>query len=635
MAQRWIVGFVVSVAVVLLWRHEDVQSALQSSLFGSQTLKPVQVNARRLQSTLDAVRATKQAIYRDWDVANFPLFLGMVDIPATSWEIQKQKFIGLLLAPQPPRFVMGFSGSSVTAGHDNFFMEAFPSVMNRTLRGLFDQAGISLEVRNHAFGNNPCTPYAADCLTTHLGDDLDVVAWEQSMNCGRDPRPIEAFLRATARMPNKPAVWFLTSGSPYWAPEDCRADGSGALTATKLTLVEGKGWVETKTATDPAVGAGTGAAVVATAPPGSTAEEQQLLRMSPSAAAASQVHLRNFTFLQLKTSQPGHVLNLADLYSGVAPIGQNIQAMERYRCLGPYGANFSVKTPGGGQKWHPGKRGHQLRADSLSYFFLSVFEEALEVALKATVTDDATGAGSGSGSGDAAQVSREASALLLGDLQGPSKVQARPLVCLAEECDSPPQCFTNYEPRTHNSISDILLEQPGAHNNWSLALSPFDAAAVAKAAARGMGYLDKKVIFTSGSAHKPLTMRISPRHDKSFIMVCEVQKGFSKYPADWGDLDKAATLLLYENVAASDGKQLHWTARASVASNPSGNGSASSIVGKPQSPKDRAPVTHLSLKHYADQCYRTESVVPSGNHILAVMQRHEGLRANVAYIIIW
>jgi hypothetical protein len=49
-------------------------------------------------------------------------------------------------------------------------------------------------------GNNPCYPYDA-CAATHLGDDLDVVTWEQSMNCGRDAKPLESFSRAVAAMP--------------------------------------------------------------------------------------------------------------------------------------------------------------------------------------------------------------------------------------------------------------------------------------------------------------------------------------------------------------------------------------------------------------------------------------------------
>jgi hypothetical protein len=76
------------------------------------------------------------------------------------------------------RLVVGFSGSSVTAGHDNFFHEAYPAIVERTLQRVFQPLGIEVEVRNHAMGNNPCYPYDT-CMSTHLGDDLDIITWEQ------------------------------------------------------------------------------------------------------------------------------------------------------------------------------------------------------------------------------------------------------------------------------------------------------------------------------------------------------------------------------------------------------------------------------------------------------------------------
>ena len=40
---------------------------------------------------------SRQQIWKDWDVDNYPLFLGLIDIPAQSWIIQKQKFVNLIL----------------------------------------------------------------------------------------------------------------------------------------------------------------------------------------------------------------------------------------------------------------------------------------------------------------------------------------------------------------------------------------------------------------------------------------------------------------------------------------------------------------------------------------------------------
>ena len=91
-------------------------------------------------------------------------------------------FISILRRQFSP-FVVGFTGSSVTAGHDNYYNESYPSVFERMMAPIFAIAGLRLEVRNGALGNNPCLPYDA-CVSTHMGRDLDVLTWEQSMNCG-------------------------------------------------------------------------------------------------------------------------------------------------------------------------------------------------------------------------------------------------------------------------------------------------------------------------------------------------------------------------------------------------------------------------------------------------------------------
>lgn len=43
---------------------------------------------------------------------------------------------------------------------------------------VFSKLNVNLTVRNHALGNNPCYAYDA-CVETHMGDDLDLLTWEQ------------------------------------------------------------------------------------------------------------------------------------------------------------------------------------------------------------------------------------------------------------------------------------------------------------------------------------------------------------------------------------------------------------------------------------------------------------------------
>ena len=103
-----------------------------------------------LNTLLHQIKSSKDKIYNYWDVSNYPNFLTMMDIPYYSWDIQKAKFIKFIIEQSTRRissgsssssssssskgvlsndniydssddenddFVVGFSGSSVTAGH--------------------------------------------------------------------------------------------------------------------------------------------------------------------------------------------------------------------------------------------------------------------------------------------------------------------------------------------------------------------------------------------------------------------------------------------------------------------------------------------------------------------------------------
>jgi hypothetical protein len=79
-------------------------------------------------------------------------------------------------------FIVTFTGSSVTAGHDSPFILSFPVLAGNLMQPAFSALGIELTVRNAGMGNNPCMPYDV-CVRTFAGADADVVVWEQSYNC--------------------------------------------------------------------------------------------------------------------------------------------------------------------------------------------------------------------------------------------------------------------------------------------------------------------------------------------------------------------------------------------------------------------------------------------------------------------
>ena len=68
-----------------------------------------------------------------WQISEFPNFLKSGAMPKSSWDILKVKFQSKILEGlQTPKgetkFIMTFTGSSVTAGHDSFFNQSFPEL---------------------------------------------------------------------------------------------------------------------------------------------------------------------------------------------------------------------------------------------------------------------------------------------------------------------------------------------------------------------------------------------------------------------------------------------------------------------------------------------------------------------------
>jgi hypothetical protein len=68
--------------------------------------------------------------------------------------------------------------TELSATSDNYFYEAYPQVFHDAMAPVFRALRVNLTTRNHALGNNPCYAYDA-CIPTHLGDDLDILTWEQ------------------------------------------------------------------------------------------------------------------------------------------------------------------------------------------------------------------------------------------------------------------------------------------------------------------------------------------------------------------------------------------------------------------------------------------------------------------------
>lgn len=232
-----------------------------------------------------------------------------------------------------------------------------------------------------------------------------------------------------------------------------------------------------------------------------------------------------------------------------------------YKCRGPYDGTFGKKTKGEGKAWHPGLLGHKYRADSLSYFLLEIFKEALDDVIVASMEGPKT-------LHDLRQQALEA--LTLSGAHLPKPVACDPQVCLKI-----PKCFTNYEPRIQNDLLERIVPTrdlpqssfPKSSQqfslasllplNWAYDLSWFDKAGVKKASDEQRGYLDQKYILRSNfsgsgplteeDGESVLTFLVEPSV-RSPIWICQVQKGFLKYPSTDSELDVGASVSITSHV---------------------------------------------------------------------------------------
>ncbi len=93
-------------------------------------------------------------IHQRYEFDNFKLFQFFLiswNIQGHGWDILKYKLaIKLLSDDLDSRFVMVFSGTSVTAGYDNNYNDSYPSLLERKLSPVLSAMGIKLVVRNIA-----------------------------------------------------------------------------------------------------------------------------------------------------------------------------------------------------------------------------------------------------------------------------------------------------------------------------------------------------------------------------------------------------------------------------------------------------------------------------------------------------
>lgn len=104
-------------------------------------------------------------------------FMASNNLGPETWDLLKMKLATKMLTPNST-FLMIFSGSSVTAGHDNFYAQSYPYIFKKRMEDIFKKVGIELVVHDIAQGANNCSPYVL-CYESMGGYDPDFINWEQ------------------------------------------------------------------------------------------------------------------------------------------------------------------------------------------------------------------------------------------------------------------------------------------------------------------------------------------------------------------------------------------------------------------------------------------------------------------------
>mmetsp|Transcript_36477 Transcript_36477/g.67952 ORF Transcript_36477/g.67952 Transcript_36477/m.67952 type:complete len:546 (-) Transcript_36477:123-1760(-) len=434
-----------------------------------------------------------------WQITEFPNFLKSGAMPKSSWDILKVKFQGKildgLLSPKgETKFIMTFTGSSVTAGHDSFFNQSFSELTGQVMNEALSIFNIEAVSRNVALGNNPCLPYDV-CVKTFAGKDSDLVHWEQSFNCdARDPRfkfVYEQFIRQVLSFQNNAIVVFSNSATPNWDKDKCKSPKpKPAISTDDKHLLE-------KLTSDP---------------------------------------------IQIPTEL--NKREITNVWSGISGMLNKYKAAgmqffshehyDKYKCHGPYVAEWQCCSA----SWHPSILGHQIRADHHAFYWLLILRDAIQfiqTSLKNSETLD------------------DLSKKMKKHLKAEMKYAIAEPMHESKYSDGL-QCYTTFQPHTDESMSLDKLVLPNNDNTPGFKMDIFEMLTepgVVKKA-RKMGYKDFKHMLYGNKDSGVLSLKtIVTAKGNSFL--CQPPGNWGKLPKGFTNMWECGTeVYLTPNVPVGD-----------------------------------------------------------------------------------
>lgn len=451
-----------------------------------------------------------------WQIDEYPNFLLSPIISHTSWQALKLKFERKILSAllgstnrSDISFVMSFTGSSVTAGHDSPSNLSFSIVTRALMLPAFDSMGLKLISRNAAIGNNPCIPYDL-CTRTFAGSDADLVHWEKSYNCNpSEPRHrfiFEQFIRQTMVLPSNPIVVFSDSIVPNWDSKECIS--SSMMKQLKLSRIDNR--------------------------------LKQLLNMSLADLAQSL-----------------NRLNQSELWRGLHEIASAYKTMgvqfwthshyDAYKCRGPYIAAWGCCSA----VWHPSILGHELVASHFAYFWLLIFKDAL-LTVREKVKSSAR---------NHFELQRLRD---LADKHIRSELKHLPTKPLyPSNFIDGMKCYTTFEPRASDegSLLSLVVNNQLKADDQSMKFFGFTIYENLTRpdiidSARRRGYRDFKYMLYGNNESLPLNLFVSIERS-GYLFICQPPSNWDKHPSGFGNLwDLEPQLWLSDSFSSSLGEEL-------------------------------------------------------------------------------
>ena len=149
-------------ATLLVVFKVDVHNLRPVDVTNSDSISDQQGQSRRLGDDKDAKIISDKSIEMVQETLNLIMhryeldgigasfFLTANNVGSNTWDVIKYKFAKKIL--EKDRFLMTFGGSSVTAGHDNYYNQSYPYVVKRRLGPILKEVGVELLVHDIAQG---------------------------------------------------------------------------------------------------------------------------------------------------------------------------------------------------------------------------------------------------------------------------------------------------------------------------------------------------------------------------------------------------------------------------------------------------------------------------------------------------